>query len=76
LLGGLAVRRRRKHLAALLLHFFDLSFYRSNNVVVVFEIFQEIADVQEGIAIQADIYEGRLHAGKHARNTAFVNTPD
>jgi hypothetical protein len=76
LLGGPAVRRRRKHLTALLLHFFDFPFYRSNNVVVVFKIFKEIADVQEGVAIQADVYEGRLHARQHARNTAFVDTPD
>jgi hypothetical protein len=76
LAGNLAIRRRRKHFTALLLHFFDFSFYGSNNVVVIFEIFQEIADVQKSIAIQADVYEGRLHAGKHARDTAFIDTAD
>jgi hypothetical protein len=32
-------------------------------VIVVFEIFKNITDVQEGVAVQADIHERRLHAG-------------
>jgi hypothetical protein len=32
-------------------------------VVVVFEIFENVADVQEGVAVQTDIHECRLHAG-------------
>jgi hypothetical protein len=32
-------------------------------VIVVFEIFKDVADVQEGIAVEADIHECRLHAG-------------
>jgi hypothetical protein len=45
-------------------------------MVVVLEIFQEVADVQEGVAIKADIDKGRLHAGKHACNATFVNAAD
>src|SRR5689334_16739374 len=76
LLGRFAAGRLRKHLAALLLHFLHFSFYRSNDVVVIFLVFQKIADVEEGVAIQPDVYEGRLHAGKHACYTAFVDTAD
>src|ERR1700678_2171849 len=42
------------------------------DVVEPFNFFQEVADVQEGVAIQADFDEGRLHAGKHARDLALV----
>jgi hypothetical protein len=76
LAGGFTSRGRRKHFTALLLHFLDLSFHGSNHVVVIFEIFEEIADVKEGVAIEANIHKGRLHAGQHARNTAFVDTSD
>ena len=68
--------RRRKHLAALLLHLFDFAFDGGDDVVVVFEIFEEVADVEEGVAIEADIHEGRLHAGQHARDAAFVDASD
>jgi len=45
-------------------------------VVIVFEIFEDVADVQEGIAVEADIDEGRLHAGEDAGDSAFVNAAD
>jgi NADH:ubiquinone oxidoreductase subunit 6 (subunit J) len=45
-------------------------------VIVIFEIFEDVADVQEGVAIQADVDEGGLHAWKDAGDAAFVNTPD
>jgi hypothetical protein len=32
-----------------------------SDVVILLEMFQEIADVQEGVAIEADVHEGRLH---------------
>jgi hypothetical protein len=53
----------------------DLGLDRSN-VIVFLEMFQKIADVQEGVAIEADIHEGRLHAGKNPGNSAFVKTSD
>jgi hypothetical protein len=45
-------------------------------VIVVFEIFEDIADVEEGIAIEADIHERRLHAGEDAGDFAFVDAAD
>jgi hypothetical protein len=33
------------------------------SVIVVFQIFENVTDIQEGIAVQADIHESRLHAG-------------
>ena len=42
-------------------------------VVVVFEIFEDIADVKESIAIEADVNESGLHAGEDAGDSAFVD---
>ena len=56
-----------------LLHLLDLALNGGDNVVVIFQIFKEVADVEESVAIEADIDEGRLHAGKHAGNTAFID---
>ena len=40
--------------------------------LVLLQVFKNVADVQEGVAVEADIHEGRLHAGKHAGYAAFV----
>jgi hypothetical protein len=45
-------------------------------VIVIFEIFENVADVEEGVAIQADIDESRLHARKDAGYFSFVNAAD
>ena len=45
-------------------------------MVVVFQMFQEIADVQEGVAIEANIHKGRLHTGEDSCNAAFVEAAD
>jgi hypothetical protein len=37
-------------------------------------LFKKIRDVEKGVPLQAQIDEGRLHARKHARHPAFVNT--
>jgi hypothetical protein len=42
-------------------------------VIVIFEIFEDIAYVKESIAIEADVNESGLHAGEDAGNSAFVN---
>src|SRR5665811_732536 len=34
--------------------------------------FEEIGNIEEGIAFQADVHKSGLHAGKHARDPAFV----
>jgi hypothetical protein len=60
-------------LAALVLHFLNFFFSGGYDVVEFFEIFEEVADVEEGVAIESDFDEGRLHAGQHARDTAFVD---
>src|SRR5712664_3510056 len=45
-------------------------------VVVVFEIFENVADVEERVPVQADVDESRLHARKDARYFSFVNAAD
>src|SRR5580704_880624 len=42
-------------------------------VIVVFEIFENIAYVEERIAIEADVNESGLHAGEDAGDSAFVD---
>src|SRR5882757_7746510 len=67
--------RRRKHFAALMLRSLDLGLGRGY-VVVFFQMFQEIADVQEGVAIEADIHKGGLHAGENSCYASFVEATD
>ncbi len=45
-------------------------------VIVILEIFENVADVEEGIAIEADIDESGLHAGEDASDFAFVDAAD
>ena len=45
-------------------------------MIIIFEIFENIADVQEGVAVQADIHECRLHTGQNAGNSAFIDAAD
>ena len=45
-------------------------------VVVAFQIFENVADVEECVAVQADVHESRLHARQNACNFSFVNTAD
>jgi hypothetical protein len=47
---------------------------RAHDLLIFLVIFEEIGNVQEGIAFQANVHERRLHAGKHPRNPAFMNT--
>ena len=78
-IGGFQRRRGmilREHVTTLLFHFLDLVDNRGDDVVELFAFFQKIADVQEGVAIEADFHEGRLHAWQHACYTAFVNATD
>ena len=43
-------------------------------VIVIFEIFEYIADVEESIAVEADVHESGLHAGENAGDFAFIDT--
>src|SRR5580692_582185 len=45
-------------------------------VIVVFEILENVADVEERVAVQADVDESRLHARKNARYFSFVDAAD
>jgi hypothetical protein len=45
-------------------------------VIVVFEILENVADVEEGVAVQADVHESGLHAGKDACDFSFVDAAD
>jgi hypothetical protein len=45
-------------------------------VIVVFQVFENVADVEESVAIQADVHESGLHAGKDAGDFAFVDAAD
>jgi len=49
---------------------------RAVPVVVVFEVFKDVADVQERVSIQANVDESRLHAGEHPRYFSFVDAAD
>ena len=40
--------------------------------VLVLQV-EEVGDVEEGVALEADIHEGRLHAGQNARDAALVD---
>jgi hypothetical protein len=42
-------------------------------VIVILEVFEDVADVQERVAIQADIHECRLHARQNPRDFSLVN---
>ncbi len=50
-----------------------LLFHVTHYLVVLFVVFEEVRNVKEGIALQADIDERRLHARQHTRYPAFVN---
>jgi hypothetical protein len=44
--------------------------------VVVFQVFENVADVQKRVAVEADIHESRLHTGKDAGDFSFVDAAD
>jgi hypothetical protein len=45
-------------------------------MIVVFQIFKNVTDIQEGVAVQADVHESGLHAGKDACDFSFVDAAD
>jgi hypothetical protein len=45
-------------------------------VIVIFKIFENVADVQKGIAVEADIDKGGLHTGEDAGDAALVDAAD
>jgi hypothetical protein len=71
--GPLISACRRVHLSALILHLLNFFFDRVDDMVEFLEFLQEVGDVEEGVAIEADVHKRRLHAGKHACDTTFVD---
>ena len=45
-------------------------------VVVVLQVFEYIANVEEGVAVEADVHESGLHAGEDAGDFSFVDAAD
>ena len=45
-------------------------------VIIIFQIFENVADVQERVAVKPDVHESGLHARKHSCYAAFVDTAD
>ena len=43
---------------------------------VFFEVLDHIADVEKRVALEPEVDEGGLHAGKHLRHAAFVDVAD
>ena len=44
--------------------------------VVILELVDDVGDVKEGIAVEPEVDEGRLHAGQDLGYAAFVDVPD
>ena len=44
--------------------------------VVLLGVFVEIGNVEEGVTIEADVHEGRLHAGQDPADPPFINPAD
>ena len=45
-------------------------------VIVVLEVFENVADVEESVAIEANVHERGLHTGEDAGDSSFVNAAD
>jgi hypothetical protein len=45
-------------------------------VIVVFEIFKHIANIQKRVSVQADVHECGLHPGEDSRDFSFVDAAD
>jgi len=45
-------------------------------MIVVVQIFKNITDIEEGVAIETDVHESGLHTGKDAGDFTFVDAAD
>jgi hypothetical protein len=45
-------------------------------VIIAFEIFEDVTNVEECVAVQADVHKSGLHARKNASDFSFVNAAD
>jgi len=46
------------------------------SVIVVLQVFEDVAYVEESVAIKPNVHEGRLHAGEDAGDFTFVDAAD
>ena len=44
--------------------------------LILFQVFEEVGDVEEGVAVEPDVYKRRLHPGQDPGDAAFVNAAD
>jgi len=45
-------------------------------MIVVFEVFENVADIEKGVAVETNVHEGGLHAGEDAGDSSFVDAAD
>jgi hypothetical protein len=45
-------------------------------VIIVIQIFENITDIEEGVAVETDIHESGLHTRKDASDFAFIDAAD
>jgi len=45
-------------------------------VIVILEVFENVADIQESVAIEPNVHESGLHAGEDAGDFSFVDAAD
>jgi len=45
-------------------------------VIVVLEVFEDVADVKKSVAVETDVHESGLHARQDAGDFSFVNAAD
>jgi hypothetical protein len=45
-------------------------------MIVVVQIFKNITDIEEGVAVEANVHESRLHTGKDAGDFTFIDAAD
>ncbi len=76
LVCGAGARADRIGRGALRLGLLLLFFGAARYAVVFFNFLEHVADVEERVGIEADIDEGRLHAGQHAGDSTFIDAAD
>jgi hypothetical protein len=45
-------------------------------VIVVLKVFEDVTDIEKGVAVETDVHEGGLHAREDASDSSFVDTAD
>jgi hypothetical protein len=45
-------------------------------MIVVFKIFEDVTNVEEGVTVETDVDESRLHTRKDAGDFTFVDAAD